>query len=58
MTDGARHEGLWYQGKMNGRGIYYYPDGDRYEGKWKVNKRDGGGTQFYSDGRKEKYLYK
>jgi len=51
-TDGAKYEGEWKDGKMDGQGVCTYTDGAKYEGEWNNNKQNGKGIMTYSNGSK------
>ena len=46
-----KYEGTWKQGKMNGRGSFYWPNGARYIGEWANNMRQGFGKFRDSKGK-------
>jgi len=45
-----RYEGDFVDGKMTGKGTYYWQDGDRYEGDFVDGVRTGKGTYYWQDG--------
>ena len=47
-----KYEGEWVDGKMHGRGIYYYADGTVYDGTWSEGKMHGKGVFIYPNGNK------
>lgn len=47
-----KYEGEWVDGKMHGRGIYYYSDGTVYDGTWAEGKMHGKGVFVYPNGNK------
>lgn len=47
-----KYEGEWIDGKMHGRGIYYYADGTIYDGTWSEGKMHGKGIFIYPNGNK------
>ena len=45
--DGARYQGEWRAGKMDGRGTHFNSNGSKtYEGEWRAGKMEGRGTHF------------
>ena len=50
--DGDRFEGIFVNGKKEGKGTYYYPDGDMYEGNWLNDKKNDYGIYVWSYGDK------
>jgi hypothetical protein len=53
----ATYDGMWSNGKQNGRGIFTYEDGSRYDGEWKDNQRDGKGTMIWKSAVEGEYTY-
>ena len=51
--ENGRYVGQVVNGKMEGKGIYYYNDGDRYEGDYKNGEREGKGIYYYNNGDRE-----
>lgn len=47
-----KYEGDWVDGKMHGRGTYYYSDGSVYDGSWVEGKMEGKGVFLYPNGNK------
>lgn len=47
-----RYEGEWVEGKMQGKGVYYYSDGSVYDGMWVAGKMQGKGSFIYPNGNK------
>lgn len=47
-----RYEGEWTEGKMQGKGVYYYSDGSVYDGMWVAGKMQGKGSFIYPNGNK------
>jgi hypothetical protein len=47
-----KYEGDWVDGKMHGRGTYYYSDGSIYDGTWVEGKMEGKGIFIYPNGNK------
>lgn len=47
-----RFEGEWFEGKMQGKGVYYYADGSVYDGAWVTGKMQGKGAFIYPNGNK------
>jgi hypothetical protein len=47
-----RFEGEWFEGKMQGKGVYYYSDGSVYDGVWSAGKMQGKGNFVYPNGNK------
>ena len=43
-------EGIFKEGKLDGKGIYVSSDGDKYEGAWKAGYEHGYGEYIYSKG--------
>jgi hypothetical protein len=39
-------------GKLNGKGTYFYSNGDKYEGFWEDDLEHGKGTHYYANGNK------
>lgn len=37
FASGARAEGMWKNGKLNGKGKMRYPNNDFYDGEWLKN---------------------
>ena len=48
--DNGRYVGQVVNGKMEGKGIYYFKSGDRYEGDWKNDKKEGNGIYYFKNG--------
>ena len=53
---GDMYTGEFKQGKLHGKGNYYYKadtkfKGDRYEGEFKEGELNGQGTYYFNDGR-------
>ena len=48
FSSGAKFEGEFYDGKMNGRGVYTWRNGDRHIAKWKKNKELSLGWYFFN----------
>ena len=44
------YEGQLKNGKIEGKGIYYYNNGNRYVGDFKNEKREGKGIFYWNDG--------
>jgi len=44
------YEGEWFEDKMHGYGIYYFPDGAVYKGNWKNNVFSGHGVYEFPNG--------
>lgn len=47
-----RYEGEWFEGKMQGKGVYCYSDGSVYDGVWMAGKMQGKGSFIYPNGNK------
>ena len=47
-----RYEGEWFEGKMQGKGVYFYSDGSVYDGVWVAGKMQGKGSFIYPNGNK------
>ena len=47
---GARSEGQWVNGKLNGKAKMRYPNGDIYEGEWVENLKCGFGSYTMCNG--------
>ncbi len=45
-----KYDGDWVDGKMHGRGVYYYADGSIYDGMWQDGKMHGSGVFIYPNG--------
>lgn len=45
-----KYDGDWLDGKMHGRGVYYYADGSVYDGMWQDGKMHGSGVFIYPNG--------
>ena len=45
-------------GKLSGKGVYYYANGDKYEGCFKNGLKDGEGVYIFCNEKREKHLYK
>jgi hypothetical protein len=45
-----KYEGEWVDGKMQGRGVYFYGDGSVYDGMWVAGKMQGKGVFCYPNG--------
>jgi hypothetical protein len=48
----GKNEGVWTNGKLNGKGTLTSSNGDKYVGEYKDGKKDGKGTETYSNGNK------
>jgi hypothetical protein len=42
--------GQYKEGKMNGKGTYYYADGDKYTGDWVDEQKTGQGVFIWASG--------
>ncbi len=42
--DGAKYDGEFRDGKINGKGSYFYKNGDRFVGEWAREKKHGKGV--------------
>ncbi|EAR84709.1 protein kinase (macronuclear) [Tetrahymena thermophila SB210] len=61
FQNGDRYEGEVKDGKMNGKGIYYYKEDNirkKYEGQWVNDKKDGFGILEYKSGNKYEGYFK
>ena len=48
-NDGRKFEGIWAEGKTNGKGVFSCPDGRKYSGAYINNNREGHGIfEWYS----------
>jgi hypothetical protein len=47
---GAKVEGNYINGKLNGIGTIFFSNGDRYTGEWKDHIREGRGKMTFADG--------
>ena len=47
----GKYRGPFRQGKMHGRGTFFFRDGSRYEGDFREGKMEGEGTLHLPDGR-------
>ena len=56
--DNGRYVGQVVNGKMEGKGIYYFKSGDRYEGDYKNDKFEGKGIYYCNDGDRYEGDYK
>lgn len=50
---GARAEGQWVNGKLNGKAKMRYPNGDVYEGEWIENEKCGFGSYTMCNGQQK-----
>ena len=50
LSNGARYEGDWRDGKRHGKGVFTKPDGYRYEGEYRAGKAHGKGVETWPDG--------
>ena len=57
FKSGAKYEGFWANGRMNGKGMYRWIDGKRYEGEWVMGIRTGFGVTYYLNGEKHDGSY-
>jgi hypothetical protein len=46
--DGEQYEGMWKNGKKDGRGTLRFPNGALYEGRFRDDQIDGQGTLHIS----------
>eukprot|EP01119_Soliformovum_irregulare_P010256 TRINITY_DN2512_c0_g3_i5.p1 TRINITY_DN2512_c0_g3~~TRINITY_DN2512_c0_g3_i5.p1 ORF type:complete len:863 (+),score=271.43 TRINITY_DN2512_c0_g3_i5:25-2613(+) len=44
------YEGEWVNGRMEGKGIYYFPNNNIYDGEWKNGRMEGYGVMTYNTG--------
>lgn len=54
-TGDTMYEGTWHNGKMHGRGKYYFGNGDTFEGAFVGNELHGRGVYTYKPKNKEEY---
>ena len=54
----GKYIGQVVNGKMEGKGIFYFNDGNRYEGDWKNDKKEGKGIYYYNSGNRYEGDYK
>jgi hypothetical protein len=45
-----KYEGEWVEGRMHGKGCYWYADGSMYDGQWALGKMHGKGIFIYPNG--------
>jgi len=45
-----QYVGDWYNGNMEGEGVFYYPNGETYKGGWYRNLQSGQGRYDYANG--------
>ena len=45
-----KYDGEFVEGKMSGRGCYWYADGSVYDGQWLLGKMHGKGLFVYPNG--------
>ena len=57
MEDGTRYEGMFLDGKMDGKGIYFFKDGTQWEGISRKGFKDGKGIFTDSEGNKSDMEY-
>ena len=50
MTDKSRYTGEFVNGKIQGRGIFYFANGSKYLGTWKSGTRHGEGKFIFNNG--------
>ena len=55
---GARYEGNFKNGEIDGTGTCYYTDGSTYTGEWVARYPEGKGTKTYPDGTQRTGLWK
>lgn len=55
---GAKYEGHFKNGEIDGIGTCYYTDGSSYTGEWVARYPEGKGTKTYPDGTKRTGLWK
>ncbi len=55
---GARYEGNFRNGEIDGTGTCYYTDGSVYSGQWVARYPEGKGTKTYPDGTQRSGLWK
>lgn len=46
-NDGAKYEGIYKNGKKNGKGKFEWPDGSYYLGEFVENEIEGEGNYFW-----------
>ncbi|MEL6637394.1 MAG: caspase family protein [Bacteroidota bacterium] len=47
---GAKYQGQFRQGKINGEGVLYFSNGNRYSGQWVDHYRQGEGRLVFTNG--------
>ena len=48
--NGSRYDGLWKDGKKDGKGKQIFSVSEQYDGEWKANKKEGKGIYAFSNG--------
>ena len=48
----GKYIGHFKNGKIEGKGIFYFNDGRKYDGEWKDDKKEGNGIFYWNDGNK------
>ena len=49
--DGARYDGIYVDGKKEGKGRLTFADGSYYEGEFHTNEISGFGNYYWPDGK-------
>ena len=52
FSNGAKYEGEWKDGEINGQGSMIFENGGKFQGEWKDGKSNGQGTLTLSIGSK------